>query len=776
MVDSIDFQNPPGSKHRPHYDYLALDKNVRPVVSIITPFFNTRDVFHETARSVLGQSLQQWEWIIVNDGSTDEESLKVLESYRTIEDPRIRVIDLPENRGLPAARNVAIKNACSDFIFNVDSDDLIEPTTVEKHLWFLLSYPQFSFATSFVVGFGYQNYLWNSGFHHPERYLNENQSTSIAIFRRSLIFEVGGFDEDIRDGFEDWDFWLRCASKGLWGGTIPEYLIWYRRRPPQQRVWTNLSDDQKKKHFYERLQRKYFRLWENGMPRIYKHDPLPYDVISEDIPADNLLLRTKRRILMIVPWLDLGGSEKFNLDLLRELVLHHEFEVTIATTLTSSHRWFHEFSRYTPDIFLLDHFLHPSDYPRFIRYLIRSRQIDTVMIANSEFGYFLLPYLRSYFPGVSFIDYLHMEQEEWKNGGYPRLSLSNQSQLDLTVVSSCYLKRWMCDRGVSSDHIFVCTTNIDPEEWNPQRYDQLLRHELLRHELSVDRGRTVILYAGRLTDQKQPLLAAQILLELKRRGVSFVCLIAGDGPLFDQLTGFVEKEGLTEVRMLGAVGNERIRELMAVSDIFFLPSAHEGISLAIYEAMAMGLAIVGADVGGQAELVTPECGILVKRDSSEFMNYVQALQSLITNPQRRQEMGRCARERICAHYRLDQMGSRMVELFELAHQRRETRSVAPVDPALAHEIAIRAVEMVRLQNLADYLWVERDRLLANNGPGSENPKRFLLSLSQRYMMPRLYRIYARVRRINPNLARVVRFLFFRLIDVIKNKSYHEHKR
>jgi hypothetical protein len=113
------------------------------------------------------------------------------------------------------------------------------------------------------------------------------------------------------------------------------------------------------------------------------------------------------------------------------------------------------------------------------------------------------------------------------------------------------------------------------------------------------------------------------------------------------------------------------------------------------------------------------------------------------------------------------MGSRMVELFELAHRRRETRSIAPVDPALAHEIAIRAVEMVRLQNLADYLWAERDRLLANNGLGSENPKRVLLSLSRRYMMSRLYKIYARVRRINPNLARIMRFLFFRLKDVIK---------
>ena len=162
---------------------------------------------------------------------------------------------------------------------------------------------------------------------------------------------------------------------------------------------------------------------------------------------------------------------------------------------------------------------------------------------------------------------------------------------------------------------------------------------------------------------------------------------------------------------------------------------------------------------------------------SEFTNYVQALQSLITSPQKRQEMGRCARERICAHYRLDRMGSRMVELFELAHRRRETRSIAPVDPALAHEIAIRAVEMVRLQNLADYLWVERDRLLsensrqilllANNSVGDENPRQVLLSLSQRYIMPRLYEVYGRIRQFNPTLAKIMCFLFFRLKGVIK---------
>ena len=65
--------------------------------------------------------------------------------------------------------------------------------------------------------------------------------------------------------------------------------------------------------------------------------------------------------------------------------------------------------------------------------------------------------------------------------------------------------------------------------------------------------------------------------------------------------------------MLGGVPNEKMRDLLAAADIFFLPSRWEGIALAIYEAMSMGVAVVGAIVGGQAELVTPECGVLIPR-------------------------------------------------------------------------------------------------------------------------------------------------------------------
>ena len=109
MIDPLrpDYANTPASPMRPDFGYRPENPAVAPYVSIVTPFYNTGPVFYETARSVLRQSFQQWEWLIVNDGSTDAEALSILEEFRQV-DPRIRVIDHEVNRGLSAARNTAI--------------------------------------------------------------------------------------------------------------------------------------------------------------------------------------------------------------------------------------------------------------------------------------------------------------------------------------------------------------------------------------------------------------------------------------------------------------------------------------------------------------------------------------------------------------------------------------------------------------------------------------------------------------------------------------------
>src|ERR1700726_4134692 len=93
-----DYSNTPVSPARPHFSYRALT-TLPAAISIVTPFYNEGAIFHETARSVVGQSLQQWEWLIVDDSSDDPESLKILAEYENGDDVRIRVIHTCERSG-----------------------------------------------------------------------------------------------------------------------------------------------------------------------------------------------------------------------------------------------------------------------------------------------------------------------------------------------------------------------------------------------------------------------------------------------------------------------------------------------------------------------------------------------------------------------------------------------------------------------------------------------------------------------------------------------------
>jgi len=718
MIDPLspDYTNTPVSPRRPHFHYVPADPLARPLVTIVTPFYNTGAVFHETATSVLGQSFQQWEWLIINDGSTDFGSLSVLQGYRDA-DPRVRVIDHPANRGLSAARNTGFRAAQTEYVVQLDGDDLLEPTAIEKWLWFMESYPEYGFVKGYTVGFGAQEYLWQKGFHNRRGFLEENLVASTSIVRKIVHEAAGGYDEGKRDGLEDWDFWLRCANSGHWGHTVPEYLDWYRRRLSHRERWANWDGADRQRRFRLELRRRYARLWADGFPEPEGHWHTPNAAVPDTLPCENRLRKDKPRLLMIVPWLTMGGADKFNLDLVRHLT-GRGWEITIATTLRGDNPWLPHFARYTPDIFILHHFLHPVDHPRFLRYLIQSRQVDLVLVSNSELGYQMLPYLRAHHPDVTFVDLSHMEEEQWKNGGYPRMAVQYQELLDLSIVVSAHLKNWMVHRGGDAARIRVRHVNVDSEQWRP---DSRLR-AMVRASLGLPDNVPLILYAGRLCLQKQPSVFAKAILWLARKTPDFLALVAGDGPDLPWLRSFVEGHGLNErVRLLGAVPNERVRDLMAASDIFFLPSLWEGIALSIYEAMASGLAVVGADVGGQRELVTPECGVLIPRSDveTEAQQYAEVLAELLRDPERRRAMGQAGRARVSSHFRLDQMGENMVHLLNEASRLHASHPRPTPSLGLGRACAAEAVEYARLSQLANELWAERERaaLACDGGNG-----------------------------------------------------------
>lgn len=696
-----DYADTPVADARPTYEYRPRDPRAAPAVSIITPYFNPEPLFEETARSVLGQSLQQWEWLIVNDGSTDASARARLDAWRE-RDPRIRVLDHPENRGLPAARNTGIRAARSEYVLLLDDDDLLEPTAAETLFWLLESHPEFTFAGCWSVGFGAQEYLWARGFDEGAAFLEENLVPCIALIRKQHCEQVGGFDETLRDGFEDWDFWLRSAAAGAWGRTVPQYLTWYRRRADHGDRWENLGSDEARAAFRERLRTAYPRLFQGAFPRVEPRPPVPFAAVRQDLPCANGLAKSKPRLLMLVPWLTMGGSDKFNLDVVEQLS-GRGWEVTLATTLAGDNVWLPEFARFTSDIFILPDFLKLADQPAFLRYLIQSRQPDVVLLTHSEAGYLWLPYLRCCCPEPLYLDYNHIEDESWNNGGYPRHGAGLQPWLDRNLVSSRHLKEWMAARGAVPERIDVVYTSIDPARWKP---DPPTRQRV-RAEFQLADNLPVLLYAVRLDPQKQPMVFARVMAALAQRDVAFCALVAGDGPDRPRLEAYLQEHALGQrVRLLGQCSIDRIRELMAAGDVLFLPSRWEGIALSVYEAMASGTVVVGAAVGGQEELVTPECGILLPRGEpdAEVRAYTEALAALLADPDRRATLARRGRERILARFTLDAMGTALLAAFERARDARSTCEFPRLSSPAAHELASQATEHLRVAALAHWLY------------------------------------------------------------------------
>jgi glycosyltransferase involved in cell wall biosynthesis len=620
---------------------------------------------------------------------------------------------MQENKGLSSARNAGVQESRARYVMLLDSDDLLEPTALEKLAWFLESRPGLAFAKGFNCGFGAQQYLWRDGFHSGDRFLQSNCATATAMVRRNVYQDVGGMSVAFRTGMEDWEFWIKCAANGYWGDTIPEFLEWYRRRPTHTDRWEALDDEEALRLH---LKESYPAVFEKGITRP-KHESRP---AKTELSFANRLAKPPgvRRLLLILPHLELGGADKFNLDLIKCLQNDHGWEVTVVTTLDGPHPWRARFLRLTPEVFTLNTFLPVHEYPAFLEYLTASRDYDTILISNSQMGYQLLPFLRTSGAVARFGDYVHMEQEDWKNGGYPRYSLNYSPFLDFTAASSEHLRSWMVQRGGEPDKISVCTCNIDTEVWDRRKYKQ----ETLRAKYDVPADTPVIAYAARFTDQKQPELMADVVRLLREKGRRFICLAAGDGPDFPAVEQFVARHGIKELRLLGARSNAEIGEILAISDLYFMPSRMEGIALAIYEAMAMEVVPVAADVGGQRELITPDCGVLLRHDAPAA-DWAEALDRLLVNTAERIRMARACRERTQRYFDLQTMGDRMSEILGNDSQKEFDLRVA--FRQWRHGVASEAVEYRRLEMVAEELWRSRGQTAARSEVANTERQRML---------------------------------------------------
>jgi glycosyltransferase involved in cell wall biosynthesis len=580
----------------------STDEPTTPVVSIISSFFNAHQYFEATYQAVINQTFQNFEWVLVDDCSTDADAIALFQTLPT-KSSKIKTLKHDVNQGLSAGRNTAIAHAQGKYLFFIDLDDLIDPTYIEKCVLFLETHPDCSIVNSYSVGFQAEAYWWHHGFDQPARFIEQNWVTGRLLYRKSDFHRLGGFDTDL-NVYGDWERWLRAIVNQQKGWTIPEYLDCYRRTGSGL-LATLLNDPIENKREIDLIQARYRPFFTRDCfnpPVIHSHrfDSQPS---QPTIAVKNPLKRygNRQRVLCFFPFLEVGGADRFNLDLLT-LLTERGYEFTIATTLKSNHRWHQHFYAVTPDIFHLTHFLDDKDWLAFTQYILTSRQIDLVLISNCYIAYYFLPLLRQAFPNVAFVDFTHTIDPGWRGNGYPRLSCQFSQWLDRQVVTSKFLAT-IYQSAIDPEKLQVCYTNIDAEQWVHDRQ----KRQQLRSTLNLADDIVVLLFPARLVEQKRPLFLVDLVNALSVHTTSIAVLVIGDGELLPDLTAKISHLNLEPyVHLLPPVAPAEMLAFYSAADILLLPSAYEGVSLSLYEAMAMQLPVVASDVGGQAELVTPE--------------------------------------------------------------------------------------------------------------------------------------------------------------------------
>lgn len=200
------------------------------LVSIIVPCFKQAHYLSEALQSVLEQSYSNWECIIVNDGSPDH--TEVIAKQWTERDARFQYIH-KKNGGLPSARNTGITQSKGEFILALDADDILHTDYLNKTVVILKENKNLGIVSSYRYFFikNKSNIIYEykaTGLNYRD-IMFENKLMPSSLYRKKCWEEVGGYDETMKKGFEDWEFWLNVTKRGWEFTFVEEFLFYYRK-------------------------------------------------------------------------------------------------------------------------------------------------------------------------------------------------------------------------------------------------------------------------------------------------------------------------------------------------------------------------------------------------------------------------------------------------------------------------------------------------------------------------------------------------------------------
>jgi len=238
-----------------------------PKVSVVIPCYNQAQYLDESLASIFNQTYTNWECIIVNDGSPDNTE-EIARKWET-KDARFIYVS-KENGGVSSARNVGIEKANSDYILTLDADDKFEASFMEKALRVVLDNPEIGIVSSWGMFFSAdkKHQVFKSTAKSITDFLFHNGvNMGSSLYRKECWEKAGKYDGDVRNGYEDWEFYLRVSALGWKVHVIEEVLFFYRQHIVSRRKEMNRIDNENKKYIYIKNKAIYFTHYEELIDR-----------------------------------------------------------------------------------------------------------------------------------------------------------------------------------------------------------------------------------------------------------------------------------------------------------------------------------------------------------------------------------------------------------------------------------------------------------------------------------------------------------------------------
>jgi len=613
-----------------------------PLVSVVIPCFNYGCFLSEAIRSVLNQTFQRFEIIVVEGGSTKLESVEEARRLESTADSRVRFYYRTEPHLVGDNRNFGIARARGRYICCLDADDRIAPLYLEIAV-FLAEAFGYDLVYPSLQGFGDSDVRWEVNDATFPDILDWNQVTTTALFRKAAWAHVGGYRDWGLGGEhvpEDWDFWIRLVGHGFATKSIHEMMLLYRVHGSGLTSTSDRDLDRQRRALRDANRDLLER---NSAPV----RPLRRQAIE---PLENLLpeaaTAAQPGFLLALPYITLGGAERL-LSRVGQHIMDSGQRLVVTTSLILSSAMpenSREFERLTSQVYHLRKLFQDEEHARaFCKYLIRRYNVKTLMLTGCEFTYSLLPELKDEFPELRVIDQLFNDTVHVpKNRKY-------EPWIDATVAPSAavldsLVTRFNADK--SKIHIVPHGVEIPDSVDHPE-------------PASVNgsgKSNVTIAFFGRLSPEKAPDIFVRIAHKLSGRDdVSFI--MTGDGPERSAVQSLIKKCKLeNRLNCLGFVDD--LEPYLRAADIVVLTSRLDGMPLIVLEAQAREKAVVASRIGSLPHMIEHgETGFLCEPENvSEFC---ASISRLADDAALRRKIGVAARQSALRHGE-----SRMFELYD----------------------------------------------------------------------------------------------------------------